>query len=561
MIINKKYWEEKDWDIEGYNKDNYKKKNVEFCSFKRPHMRAFHFSWFTFMCCFMMWFSIPSLMGTIKKPKCLDLNSSICINCLNNSFTNNNLTYDVLCRKCYPNDINIDAGCGGIDLNKNNIIISNIVSVIGTIFIRILIGPFIDIYGPKIIYSGLLLLLSIPGFFVALIYNFETLIIIRILISLIGGSFVITSIWTMNMFDSNCIGFASATTAGLGNTGAGIILQIMPLIFIGLHNLGYNNNDAWRISVSLPPILLLILSFLILFNTDDCPLGDINRLNTNKINNNILNKSFKIAIKNWKTWLCASIYALSFGTEITVNNNMSLYLQEEFKFSQHNSGLIAGIFGLVNIFARSLGGYMSDKFYFKNKILGRYWCLFIQTFIMGILLCSFTTLNIHSGMFSSILLLSLWAIFTAMTEGGVFSIVPSIEPYAVGGVSGIVGAGGNIGALFGMSIMFLGYRTGFLILGIIPIFLALILLYILIIKKNYLLVTDNIHMCDRKLTAMSIAYMPQSLNNLENNIILSNNGTDIHGNDNDIRDKGINDINEISEEAYEQFNLNKTYNI
>ena len=180
------------------------------------------------------------------------------------------------------------------------------------------------------------------------------------------------------------------------------------------------------------------------------------------------------------------------------------------------------MFGLVNIFARPFGGYMSDKFYNKFNLIGRYWCLLIQTFLMGVFLCIFTTIK-GDNIVSPIVFLLLWAIFTSMTEGGVFAIVPSIEQYAVGGVSGIVGAGGNLGALIGMSLMFFGFRIGFLILGIKTLISCFVLIYLLIIKKNLFLLSSNILINDRELTQMSAAYIPTNLNNnRENNANIYN---------------------------------------
>jgi len=101
-----------------------------------------------------------------------------------------------VCKRCFPRDLG--AGCGGLELNKSQILISNILSVSGTIIMRLMIGPFADLYGCRRTYAFLLVVLSIPGFLAATMNSFAALIIIRALISLAGGSFVITSLWTSN---------------------------------------------------------------------------------------------------------------------------------------------------------------------------------------------------------------------------------------------------------------------------------------------------------------------------------------------------------------------------
>ena len=186
-------------------------------------------------------------------------------------------------------------------------------------------------------------------------------------------------------------------------------------------------------------------------------------------------QSWMMAAKNWKTWIAALCYAMSFGAELTVNGNMSNYFQAGFALNPSDAALYAGTFGLVNICARSAGGYMSDVFNSRWGIRGRLWALFIQTLLMGLLLIGFSTSTLDSnGIEGAMVWLFFWAFLTSMTCGGLYSVVPFIEPSAVGGVSGIVGAGGNAGALFGMQIMSIGPRPGFLFIGFLSIATAVL---------------------------------------------------------------------------------------
>ena len=53
-----------------------------------------------------------------------------------------------------------------------------------------------------------------------------------------------------------------------------------------------------------------------------------------------------------------------------------------------------------------------------------------------------------------------------MANGATYSIVPFVNPRAVGSVAGIVGAGGNVGAmLIGFLFKSMSYSTAFLYLG------------------------------------------------------------------------------------------------
>lgn len=489
-------WRPEDWDNPDYNHKTFKKRSIELCSLSRPHMRAFHMSWFAFFACFIMWFAIPPLMGTIKKPRCLSADDPICVKCLakpdplskNRRAGGSASSFwatDKECMVCFPKESVLGAGCGGLGLTQDQILVSNILSVSGTMIMRILVGPFGDKHGVRRTYAALLVILSAPGFLAATIDSFAALLVIRALISFAGGSFVLTSLWTTTMFDSNVVGTANATTAGWGNLGGGVALEIMGYIYLGFFNSGLTTEKAWRAALAVPPALVFFSGLLVFFFTDDCPLGDIRHQHALKAAERKKEEelaaqagetlapqaatsflaSMGIAAKNWRTWIAALCYAFSFGAELTVNGNMPAYFQKGFAQNQHNAGLLAGVFGLVNICARTAGGLMSDVMNSYFGIRGRIWALFLQTLAMALLLLGFTSVTNAQGIGIAMAWLGPWAFLTSMTCGGLFSLVPFIEPNAVGGVSGIVGAGGNLGALFGMAIMKIGYRPGFLAVG------------------------------------------------------------------------------------------------
>jgi nitrate/nitrite transporter NarK len=147
-------------------------------------------------------------------------------------------------------------------------------------------------------------------------------------------------------------------------------------------------------------------------------------------------------------------YCFSFGVELVVNGNITSYFQETYGMTQSEAGMIGSIFGFLNIFARSLGGWMSDLFSARWGLRGRLWALFIQDFFMAICLVTFSAIGRDSaGIGGMIVNLVFWSILTNMTEGGTFGVVPYVIPTAIGGVAGITGAGGNVGAMLGNGMM------------------------------------------------------------------------------------------------------------
>jgi NNP family nitrate/nitrite transporter-like MFS transporter len=82
----------------------------------------------------------------------------------------------------------------------------------------------------------------------------------------------------------------------------------------------------------------------------------------------------------------------------------------------------------------------------------------------------------------------LFALFLKMANGATYSIVPFVNRQAIGSVSGIVGAGGNLGAML-VGFLFkskeISYSTAFLYIGIgVATVGALVLLVRLVVKES-----------------------------------------------------------------------------
>jgi hypothetical protein len=74
------------------------------------------FATFAFFMCFLMWFAIPPLMGTLRKPKCEDPMGPICTQCFV-AFPDAKgvaMAKDAGCKVCSPYSDGIGMGCGGL---------------------------------------------------------------------------------------------------------------------------------------------------------------------------------------------------------------------------------------------------------------------------------------------------------------------------------------------------------------------------------------------------------------------------------------------------------------
>jgi NNP family nitrate/nitrite transporter-like MFS transporter len=54
-------------------------------------------------------------------------------------------------------------------------------------------------------------------------------------------------------------------------------------------------------------------------------------------------------------------YAACFGVEITVDNFAASYFHDDYKATLIMAGLLASLFGWINILQEHLGGIVSDK--------------------------------------------------------------------------------------------------------------------------------------------------------------------------------------------------------
>jgi len=177
-----------------------------------------------------------------------------------------------------------------------------------------------------------------------------------------------------------------------------------------------------------------------------------------------------LAVKDHRVWVLALAYAACFGVELTINNMAALYFHDTFALGLREAGFIAGIHGMMNLFARALGGYVGDRAGLRGGLKGRARFLTGILFLEGIALVVFSRLD---TLVPAIALLVVFSLFVEMACGATYCIVPLVNERALGSVSGLVGAGGNIGAvafglLFGMES--LAAQDALLIMGGFVIF-------------------------------------------------------------------------------------------
>jgi len=322
---------------------------------------------------------------------------------------------------------------------------SIILAVSGTVFARLLIGKLCDKYGPRICYTWLLVLGSIPVILCGLVQTPMQFLVCRLFIGFIGASFVITQVHTSLMFAPNIVGTANATSAGWGNLGGGANRLGMPLIAAAVVAFGVADGEAWRYSMVIAGIVCFLMGIVYYFFTQDTPEGNFKDLKESGVA--IEKKKDEIGflevLKDYRIWILFIVYAASFGIELTVYGTMDDYLQNTFQLERLTAGNIVLSFALMNIFARTLGGFFGDRFGKLKGLRGRVLFLSFILTLQGVMLVTF---SLTTSLVVGFIFLILFSLTVQMAEGATFSVVPFINKKAIGSVSGIVGAGGNVGA-------------------------------------------------------------------------------------------------------------------
>jgi len=417
------------------NQDD-KATEIKLLSFSRPHMRAFHCSWFCFFIAFFIWFAVAPLLPEVKET---------------------------------------------LGLTKQQIWTSNICSVAGTIFLRFVNGPLCDKYGARIPMGFILAFASIPCALTGLVNSAVSLAVLRFFIGFGGSTFVMCQFWTSRMFTKEVVGTANALVGGWGNLGGGVTQLVMGAVLFPLFKttFGLGAETAWRTVCIVPACVGMITGFTILRISDDAPKGNYSELKkSGQMAEVSAGASFREGAYNVNTWLLFVQYACCFGVELTMNNAAASYFKSTFELSTESASAIASLFGWMNLFARGIGGFVSDKANARMGMRGR---LIWQTLCLvaeGVMVLIFAN-TVSLGL--AIFIMVIFSSFVQAAEGSSYGIVPYVNPPVTGSIAGIVGAGGNTGAVcFGLGFRNLETKQAFVLMGVSIIVSGVLSLFIFI---------------------------------------------------------------------------------
>ena len=212
-----------------------------------------------------------------------------------------------------------------------------------------------------------------------------------------------------------------------------------------------------------------------------------------------------------------STYFANFGAELAVVSMLPAFFELTFKPLQNSAGtplvtatvagVVAASFAFVNLVARPLGGYLSDKMTNRKRTMLIYMLgIVIGFFLMGFigkwdgsvdadgLRNVIPTFGGVTWLVVAVAITIFASIFVQGAEGATFAIIPMINRRMTGQIAGMAGAYGNVGAVIYLVIFSLvDSRTFFFVLAGGALASFLITLFMLQEPKGAFADTLDVH--------------------------------------------------------------------
>lgn len=431
-------------------------------AFNKPEIRTLHLTWFAFFLSFMVWFAHAPLMVVIR-----------------------------------------DA----MNLSNQEVKILLILNVALTIPARIVVGMLVDKYGPRQMFSTILILGGLISIGFAFTQNYQQLAIVRFLSGFVGAGFVVGIRMISEWFPARQTGIAQGIYGGWGNFGSAGAAILLPSIA-----LYFGAENGWRYAIAITGGIAVIYGCIYYFSVTNTPKGSTyfkpKKMGAMEVTSKkdlflyiVMNipMYLALAVLTWKLsakmhWINESAayaiyatllilylyqiwkiiqvnksifqtevpemhryafkqiaildlaYMLTFGAELAVVSMLPLYYVDTFNVEPILAGILAGIYPVINLFARPAGGWLSDK-------IGRKITLSIVSCGAAISFFILSTVTADWELWLVVATTILCGIFSKAGSGAVYAMVPLIQRRMTGQFAGMVGAFGNVGGLAFLTVL------------------------------------------------------------------------------------------------------------
>lgn len=446
--------------------------------FSQANVRTLHLTWFAFFLTFVVWFSHAPL-----KPLITD------------AFNMTNAQWKALL----------------------------ILNVALTIPARIVIGILVDKFGPRAVYSSLLIISGFLCVAFASAQTYEQLALLRFAMGFVGAGFVIGIRMVGEWFPARQVGLAEGIYGGWGNFGSAAAAFTLPSVAL----LIFGGDDGWRYAIGSTGVVAAIYGVIFYLRARNTPKGStyfkpkksgglevtskrdfyfyiamnipmyvilavlawklspagvslLSQTATNimyavlvalfafqftqiyKVNKEMLQHGVEENQK-YKFKQVAVLdwaYFVTFGSELAVVSMLPAFFLETFEgMTLAKAGMLGAAFAFMNLVARPGGGYISDKFGRRRSL---------SIFIAGLAIGYFIMSQVTGGwpIALAVVAIMFCSFFVQAGEGAVFAIVPLVKRRLTGQIAGMAGAYGNVGAVTFLTIYsFVDASTFFMIIG------------------------------------------------------------------------------------------------
>jgi NNP family nitrate/nitrite transporter-like MFS transporter len=249
------------------------------------------------------------------------------------------------------------------------------------------------------------------------------------------------------MFTKEIAGIANGLVGGWGTCGGGATQVVMGTGLFPLFKYIFDGDaeKAWRVVCIVPAVAALFTGIIVITTSVDCPKGNYTHLKKEGSMIHVsASASFGQGATEFNTWLLFINYGCCSGVELTVYNAAVGYFVSRYDLTLESASVIASICGFMSVFARAMGGVMSDKAMGKFNMRGRIMVQAMLLILEGVFIFIFANMQ---QLWASILMFTIFSIFTHFAQGSTYGIVPYVNPEAPGAVAGIVAAGAATGAV------------------------------------------------------------------------------------------------------------------
>lgn len=427
------------------------------------NMRILHLTWFAFFITFMIWFAHAPLMVVIRET---------------------------------------------FGLSDQEVKALLILNVAMTIPARIVVGMLVDRFGPRIMFSSILILSGLLCIAFATAQNYQQLATMRFLLGFVGAGFVVGIRMISEWFPARQTGIAQGIYGGWGNFGSAASAILLPTLA-----LMYGGDNGWRYAIATTGLIAIIYGVFYYFAVTNTPKGST-YFKPKKVGGMEVTSKFDfflylvvsipmygaLAVLAWKlspanlNWFDNSIaysiygvlaavyfyqafniyqvnkdifkkdvpdifkydfsqvavlnlsYMVTFGSELALVSMLPLFYKDTFEISTILAGVLAAVYPVMNLIARPAGGVISDRYGRKRTL---------TVLFTGIAL-SFALLAQVDASWALPMVVAttiICGLFSKAGSGAVFAMVPLIQRRMTGQIAGMSGAYGNIGGVMFLTIL------------------------------------------------------------------------------------------------------------